>query len=64
MNKFSEPKVEKKIKVKANNEMKHYRFVQFRELNIHEYRKLKAGETIEVSKLAYEFNKHFLKEVK
>lgn len=57
-------KVEKKIKVQANNEMKYYRFVQFRGLNIHQYRALKEGQTIEITKAAFEFNKHLLKEVK
>ena len=64
MNKFSEPKVQKKIKVKATNEFKHYRLVQFRGLDKHQFRKLKEGETIEINKSAYEFNKSFLKEVK
>ena len=57
-------KVEKKIKVQATNEMNYYRFVQFKGLDIHQYRALKEGQIIEITKAVFEFNKHLLKEVK
>ena len=62
---FARPVIqEKKIKVQANDDMHWFGFVHFKGLNIHQYRKLKIGEVIEINKSIYEFNKRFLKEVK
>ena len=54
----------KKIKVQATDDMKHYRFVHFKELTLSEYRALKEGEIIEVTKTVFNLNKNFLKEIK
>lgn len=62
MNKFE--KTEKKIKVQANGDMHWFGFVHFKDLDIHQYRKLKIGKIIEISKSTYELNKKHLKEVK
>lgn len=57
-------KIPKKVIVKANSEFHWYRFVQFKGLELSEYRALKDGQEIEITKAAYEFNKQLLKEVK
>ena len=43
-------KIAKKIKVQATDDMKFYRFVHFKELTLTEYRALKEGEIIEITK--------------
>ena len=57
-------KVEKKIKVQATDDMKFYRFVHFKELSLSEYRALKRGQIIEITKTILNLNKNFLKEIK
>ena len=57
-------KIAKKIKVQATDDMKFYRFVHFKELTLTEYRALKNGEIIELTKTTFNLNKKFLKEIK
>ena len=57
-------KIAKKIKVQATDDMKFYRFVHFKELTLSEYRALKEGEIIELTKTIFNLNKNFLKEIK
>ena len=57
-------KVEKKIKVQATDDMKFFRFPHFKELTLTEYRALKNGEIIELTKTIFNLNKNFLKEIK
>ena len=52
-------KIAKKIKVQATDDMKFYRFVHFKELTLSEYRALKEGEIIEVTKTVFNLNKNF-----
>ena len=54
-------KIAKKIKVQATDDMKFFRFPHFKELTLSEYRALKRGQIIEITKTVYNLNKNFLK---